>query len=199
MSTRADRGTVAVVGGPGRTRRRFRAFGVGDARTVTATDVALVVEAAGWLAAMRGAVAVLPFRRVCALLGLVPQDPDTGGDPHAATGAPHAATGDAGLRIGRSVRAAAARMPWESTCLVQSLAGLVMLRVRGLDGTLYLGVAKVGDRSVAAHSWLRRGQDIVTGGPDPSAFSVLAAYGSVPRRGARRPERDLRAATRPCG
>ena len=52
----------------------------------------------------------------------------------------------------------------------------LMLRRRGLPGTLHLGVAKEGNR-MEAHAWLRCGDQIVTGGHELERFGVVARFG----------------------
>lgn len=129
----------------------------------------LLLEAVLWLGLLRAAVLLLPFQRIIRLLGLQAGAGSAATDPGAAVVA---------ARLGWAVRAAAARTPWESACLVQALAGLVMLYRRDLPGTLYLGVAKgleAPDR-VAAHAWLRYGSVILTGGGGHERFSVISVF-----------------------
>lgn len=130
---------------------------------------ALVMEALVWLGLFRAAVLLLPFRRVIALLGL------TEGETHAEVDATLAARA---LRVGWAVRAAAARTPWQSACLGQALAGIAMLRRRGLPGTLYLGVARgvAAREELQAHAWLRCGGGVLTGAGGHERFSVISAF-----------------------
>ena len=74
------------------------------------------------------------------------------------------------------MQGAAARTPWLSTCLVQSLAGYVMLRRHDVPSVVYLGVAKDAGGELIAHSWLRCGDRLVTGGSSQHRYSVIAAY-----------------------
>lgn len=68
--------------------------------------------------------------------------------------------------------------PWASTCLVQALAGLLLLRQRGVSGTLYLGMARQpnGPESMSAYAWLRCGSVIVTGAAGREHHTVIAAF-----------------------
>lgn len=66
--------------------------------------------------------------------------------------------------------------PWESKCLVQAITGKLLLRQRRLENTLYLGVAKTGEKNLIAHAWLRSGKDIVTGAYDSKNFAVVAKF-----------------------
>jgi hypothetical protein len=82
--------------------------------------------------------------------------------------------------VGWAVRAAASHAPWESTCLVQALAGAALLRHRRIDGTLYLGVAKdaAAAESMSAHAWLRCGDLVLTGGAERARFTPIASFAS---------------------
>jgi hypothetical protein len=135
----------------------------------------LLIEATWWLWILRIATLALPYRRVASLLRLSPSGVSDG-PPAAPSGDP---PGDAGGRagaVGWAVQAAAARTPWFSTCLVQSLAGYVILRRRRVPSVVYLGVAKDTAGKLIAHSWLRCGDRIVTGGGDHGRYSVIACY-----------------------
>lgn len=151
----------------------------------------LLIEAVGWLGLSRAAMAILPYRRVASLLRLTPSDPSEAAlSSHAdrgIDGCPHdaASAGSHGAEvIGWAVQAAAARTPWLSTCLVQSLAGSAMLRRHDLPGVVYLGVAKDTEGKLIAHSWLRSGGRILTGAAGYQRYSVIAAY--RPMRSTRR-------------
>ena len=152
------------------------------ARTTPPRDLLLASEAFGWLGALRVAVALVPLRRLASLLGVTPAEPSLCFENVTERT-------DVEDRIGWAIRASSGRTPWESTCLVQALAGLAMLRVRGLDGTIFLGIARTADGEVAAHSWLRRGDRLVTGGANRATFTAVAAY----RRHAGRSTTSVRA------
>lgn len=53
--------------------------------------------------------------------------------------------------------------PWRNRCLVSSLAGRCMLRIRRTGSQLSLGVAKGPDGRTIAHAWLSSGDAEVTG------------------------------------
>ena len=88
------------------------------------------------------------------------------------------------LQIRQAVRRAGRYTPWESTCLVQSIAGKMMLKRLNIPSTLYLGVAKNGKekskkkKELKAHAWLRSGNIILTGqkGVNLSAFTVVSMF-----------------------
>ncbi len=131
-------------------------------------DGALVVEALAYLAVARLAVACLPFRVLARRLGVRQAETLT-------TGAPDAMPS----RVGWAVAAAARRTPWRSACLEQAIAAKAMLKRRGIEGTLYLGVAK---HPTEAHAWLRVGERNVTGGTDVGRFAVVASFAHIERR-----------------
>ena len=140
------------------------------ARRLSPTERRLLIAAIGWLGLLRVAAAMLPFRRLASLLGLTQSDPS---EVSLASGASHRAQAEA---IGWAVQGVAARTPWLSTCLVQSLAGYLMLRRHGVPSIVYLGVAKDAAGEFTAHSWLRCGDRIVTGGGSAQRYSAIAAY-----------------------
>jgi hypothetical protein len=154
----------------------------------------LFFEALGWLCLLRIATLTLPFRRVAALLRLAVTD---GSDAPCHSGASHgsdapchsgasqggasqggASQGGAGQgveAVGWAIAATAARTPWLSSCLVQSLAGYLMLRRLGVPSDVYLGVGKNAAGEFTAHSWLRCGDRFVTGGGE-RRHAVIACY-----------------------
>src|SRR5581483_7734503 len=98
----------------------------------------LAAEALIWLALARVVVWTIPFGWTAAALGLSPFAPD-----EARRAGPDAASAEGPSEdVGWAVRSVAARTPWPSSCLVQSLAAHIMLRRRGLPSDVYLGVAK---------------------------------------------------------
>ncbi len=140
------------------------------ARGLSPTERRLLIEAIGWLGLLRVAAAILPYRRLASLLGLTQSDPS---EVSLASCAGHRARAEA---IGWAVQGAAARTPWLSTCLIQSLAGYAMLRRHDVPSVVYLGVAKDAGGELIAHSWLRCGDRLVTGGGSQHRYSVIAAY-----------------------
>jgi hypothetical protein len=153
------------------------------ARGLSPTERRLLLEAVVWLGLVRVATAMLPYRRVASLLRLTQSpasnvSPDSTADRGADRG--HRDADASGRRdaeaVGWAVQGAAGRTPWPSTCLVQSLAGYVMLRRHGVPSVVYLGVGKDAAGEFTAHSWLRCGDRIVTGGGSHQRYSAIAAY-----------------------
>ena len=87
--------------------------------------------------------------------------PDTGSSPDA-------------IRIGAMVERVAPHTWWRSMCLEKALAGKWMLRRRGIDSTMYVGMAKEGNGFIA-HAWLvGEGQTLT--GAGTKAYATLAAF-----------------------
>jgi hypothetical protein len=70
----------------------------------------------------------------------------------------------------------ALRVPWRTTCLVQAVAGYLLLKRRGIAATIRFGVTKNED-GLAAHAWLIVGDQTVLGGEVAPGFKPLADLG----------------------
>lgn len=81
-------------------------------------------------------------------------------------------------QIGRFIRSVMRHTRWNPTCLVQSLAATRMLRRRGLQGRLYIGVKRGDDHQFGAHAWVAVGDVYVCGGRQSSDFKVISVYNS---------------------
>jgi hypothetical protein len=143
------------------------------------SERAALLEAFVWLGVMRARVTRWPFRRIAARLGLaqtetVEADLVSGVGP--ARDAPAAKVSAA--HVGWAVQVASARTPWQSTCLVQALAGMAMLRRRRLPGTLFLGVRKnaAATGHLAAHAWLRCGDVVLIGESGREGCAVVGVF-----------------------
>ena len=79
-------------------------------------------------------------------------------------------------QVGRFIRSVMRRTRWSPTCLVQSLAATRMLRRRGLQGRLYIGVKRGDDHQFGAHAWVGVGDIYVCGGRQASDFKVISVY-----------------------
>jgi len=128
----------------------------------------LLLEAAAWLALFRLVILLLPFRWIAPRLGRHMEESGEADDDDAA----HR---ELVPRVGWAVAAAARHVPWQAVCLPQAMAAKAMLRRRGVDSTLYLGVVR--DREMMAHAWLRVGGRIVTGGPGVDRYTVVSTFG----------------------
>jgi hypothetical protein len=78
------------------------------------------------------------------------------------------------LLVGRVIAGVARRLPWHPTCLRQALATQRMLRRRGIDCQIHLGVTGASDP--AAHAWVTVGGRPVVGGQGIERFVPLAAF-----------------------
>lgn len=79
-------------------------------------------------------------------------------------------------RIALAISRVSKHTIWESKCLVQSMTAQILLNLKNIENTLYLGVAK--DKSngkMVAHSWIRCGDFFVTGGNGQN-FSTVARF-----------------------
>lgn len=65
---------------------------------------------------------------------------------------------------------------WESKCLVQAMAAMKMLEKRGIESTLYLGMAKDETGALIAHAWLRSGPFYITGSEGMEKFTVVGKF-----------------------
>ena len=132
-------------------------------------DLRLVSEAAILLAAAGVLIQTRPFARIARRLGEhMAETPASAAQPEIAEA----------RRIRWAVRAAAKRLPWKPICLPQAVAATWMLRRRGIQSTLYLGVDGV--QGFNAHAWVRVGRVVVTGAPEHRRFSVVSTFAWKP-------------------
>lgn len=73
-------------------------------------------------------------------------------------------------RVGGIVERLAEALPWHPMCLEQAIAVRAMLRRRGIDATLHLGIARW--EPLAAHAWVTVDGAIVQGGSVRSLTTV---------------------------
>jgi hypothetical protein len=121
-------------------------------RTLSPADRSLILESSSLLLFIGVGLRLLPFATLRRLLdkysSLVPR-----------------ATGVEDTRVVWAVRAASRRMPFRMTCLVEALAAEAMLRQRGYECNLRLGVCRPGSpsKSLRAHAWVERKGMVVLG------------------------------------
>ena len=80
--------------------------------------------------------------------------------------------------IGLAVRTMSYHTVWESKCFAQAIAAKRMLTRRGIQSTLYLGVAKDDAGSLIAHAWITSCGLTLTGGRNAKRFTVVSVFGS---------------------
>jgi hypothetical protein len=77
-------------------------------------------------------------------------------------------------QIGKAVSRAASHTPWQSACLVQSLAVQKMLQRRRIPGVFYLGIFK--EDEMKAHAWSQCDGIILTGKQGHEKFTVVSVF-----------------------
>ncbi|MCK9372317.1 MAG: lasso peptide biosynthesis B2 protein [Sulfuricurvum sp.] len=132
---------------------------------------ALFFEAAYFLGIARLMVAFIPFKRIAPTLGTLIDKNDLPKETVTDTRAIH---------IAHAIALAVRYTPWESVCLPQAIAAQRMLRRRGLEWNLYLGVARDEEGSgLKAHAWLRNGTVILCGAAGHRNFTVVSVFSSI--------------------
>ena len=84
-------------------------------------------------------------------------------------------------QVRAAIRVASRYVCWKPQCLAQAIAATTMLRLRRIEGTVYLGMAKDGESELTAHAWLRSGTIIVTGSQGYQGQSVVSTF-AFPRK-----------------
>jgi len=141
-------------------------------RRRTHAERLLLLEAFVLLGVARLLVSSIPFRWLAVSLGKRMNESDASGDPSDVRIA---------RMIGQAIRSAANNTPWESVCLPRAVAAQWMLKRRRIAATFYLGVSKgvAGPDLLAAHAWLRCGDEILTGDEGHRHFTVVASFAPV--------------------
>jgi len=78
--------------------------------------------------------------------------------------------------IAKAIRRTVRYSPWRVTCFAKGISAKQQLKRKGISSTLYIGVAKDGERKVVAHAWLRCGALIVTGKEEMHRFTPMVFY-----------------------
>jgi hypothetical protein len=124
------------------------------------------------LAGMRIALSVCPFKKLVIDLQVQSTEPDLHfWKAHQLSQA---------RLISWAISAAAAHLPWNSSCLVQALAAQRMLQRRGIPGVLHLGAAlgsaETARVRLAAHAWVKSGGEFIIGEQGSMSCKSMAAY-----------------------
>ena len=77
--------------------------------------------------------------------------------------------------ISYSIHVASRYTFWESKCLVKAMAGMKMLERRGIESTIYLGIAK-DEQGLKAHAWLRSGDFYISGAEEMENYTVVEKF-----------------------
>ena len=137
-----------------------------------AAERRLLVKAALLLVAIRLGLGLLPFQTLRHLLAQVAEA------PAGFRGTNRYST----ERIAQAVEVAGRHLPGAGTCLTQALAGTGMLRRRGIDATMTMGVAKAAlpPGGIEAHAWLSCAGVILTGAGGHERFQVVTRFTGAP-------------------
>lgn len=87
-------------------------------------------------------------------------------------------------RIVWAVNSTSKHLPGRKTCLLEALAGQVLLTRRGFPTRVKIGVRKGDDGDLLAHAWLENNGDVVIGGPrsEVERYTVLEDFDRVSLR-----------------
>ena len=113
-----------------------------------ASKKVLFLEAFLLCTIVKGMVITLPFRVIQKLLNLKAHKADT----------PYAGQKDDNPIVRttfQTVDAISRHVFWTNTCLVRSIVIKLLLRRRGIEAILYLGLAKDAQGQLKAHAWLK--------------------------------------------
>lgn len=133
-----------------------------------------LIEAILMLALCRVALRLVPFRRLAPLRGaqvLADAGAQAAIDP---IGIGHAAPRV--LAVHKGLARARRNVPWHCSCLVQAMAGRLMLRRRGFETELYLGWMRAADDELQFHAWLVHDRYVVTGGDARGGFQPISVF-----------------------
>lgn len=131
---------------------------------------AVMAEAYLYLAWARLLILV-PFRRLGPMLGAHMQE-----TPREGAELEHLRQA---RRIKDAIAVASKYTPWDSKCLVRAIAGMKMLKRRGIPSTLYLGAGRGERGEMAAHAWLRCGPCYVSGAEEMRRFTVVSTFANL--------------------
>jgi hypothetical protein len=133
-------------------------------------DLLALVEGLVLFSCARLALVLIPFRVISRRLG------EAGGESPADIDTQQLCEAH---RVGWAVRAASRLERAPDTCLAQAIAAHLMLRRRGIPGTVYFGVAIPAPGAMIAHAWVRAGSAILTGEPGHERFQVASSFGPL--------------------
>lgn len=120
-----------------------------------------------WLGISRLATLLVPFRRMAPHLGR-----HMGQTPASI----HPDLPELLRQVRWAIQTASRYAPWRCLCLEQAMTAKALLYRKGLQSTLYLGVARDDVDGLQAHAWLRCGSVILTGGRGMEKFTVVSTF-----------------------
>jgi hypothetical protein len=135
-------------------------------------DRLLLLEALAWLVWSKLLLLSVPFRWIAPHLGRAQAESPSQISREAL---------DLAERVSWAVQSVAQHVPLGLVCLPQAMAAKWMLRRRGLDSTLYLGLARPEELRFTAHAWLRVGPKILTGRSESRLHATIATFAGPAR------------------
>ena len=126
-------------------------------------DKWLFIRAVFWLAIVRIVLLVVPFRRLFENQTVESCSVAVDADPEFLR------------RVTYAVAAAANHVPWRSDCFPQTIAARMLLKRRGYESTIHVGVERIGEDVLNGHAWLTCGDIVVTGGSELHRYTELLA------------------------
>lgn len=159
-------------------------------------DRLLMFEAVFWFVVIRLIIYVFSFRNYFFLLGKPSQEnynPREYGQvgrkkncfQHRTILSDHTKKGTLIARIGSAVERTSHNVPWSTRCFIEAIVAKRMLKRRGFQCTIYLGLTKKSEknhhsaeREMTAHAWIRCGDYIVTGkqGVRLEEYTVISSF-----------------------
>ena len=139
---------------------------VGRLRRLGWSGLLAVAEACFALTIASLAIALLPFRRLSAMLTRFSRERAVAppGSQRTIAQAVHA------------VEAAARRMPWRTVCFQKGVALHLMLQRRGVASVLHYGVAQDVEKGLTAHVWVSAYGTMILGGEAADDYACLATF-----------------------
>ena len=129
-------------------------------------DKGLFAEASLFLLAVRLAFIFLSFDTAVKIMRLAPGESPECGD-----------AGKEARDAAAAVIRAARHIPCRARCLEQAFALLLMLRRRGLSGTVHLGLSRAPrTNALVAHAWSRCGATRLTGADNADRFASIGTF-----------------------
>ena len=90
--------------------------------------------------------------------------------------APDVAQLERAREVASIIAEASRRAPWKTRCLVRAIAAQLMLKRHRINSTLYLGVARSGNKPLKAHAWVKCGDIFLTGEHPVMDYTVVAMF-----------------------
>lgn len=78
------------------------------------------------------------------------------------------------VRISKSVRLAAANLPWRTDCIIQAMAAQHLLKRHEIKSSGFVGINRSNDNLATAHMWLKTGDIFITGQTSKKFKSVIS-------------------------